>query len=866
MTIDLRIDDTNDNSPRFTSAVYNASLPENSERGSVVVVARAYDADEGQNGRVRYAISKNSEVRYPGMFQMNWETGALILWGRLDREHQATYIVAISATDLGDSPVPAQATVVVTVTDVNDNRPEMSVEYLTGRDQLTAVSENADPGTLVASMSVSDVDDGDAGRVECTLGGGGGGGGVLTLAAQASGKEFRVLTARRLDRSVDEHSVNVTIFCRDFGRPQLTSTVNLAVIIVDAEADRRRPRFTDAVYEASLVENNRPGAFVVNVSLVDADETLDWVYSLPRSVAGSFRIDPRTGVVTAARSFDREELDCLEFNVTAEEDEDADSKASASKASILRTSALRTSALVRVLIVDADDEFPRFDRTASYEFEVAENVPVGTRVGRVEATDRDLYPFNETWYALDRLSIQDDSGDLEINADTGIIFTRRGLDREARDRYSLIALAHSRTSGTTRCDSVRVSVLVLDSNDNRPVIAYPTSGNNTLVVVVPPGGSPGKVIGVIVARDGDADDNGILRYRFSNQSSYFDVVPETGQVFLKRIPPENSSHLLQVVVTDSGVPALTSSATLQVLVLDGRKAAPPPPPPANTEPMSGAFRQDVVLVFAGIVAGCVLLLAAVVATCIHLGQRVRIWRRRRRRRTKADRKRDAIWSVVRALSGGSGTTSDDSGSRIIPKLDFEPVNFEFRHRRVPVSDGVDCEDSGLDLTTIGAEAGQGSCVEEDDDSEPNGRRPPATSRSSSSVLPASSGTPNHFMHLNPTKLKKDDFPFPPPPPVSLPYSPDREFYVNEKQTDGTSSFRPLRLPRSCSVDCDGSLCSTMPPEGRQGCLQQRPSVLPSLFQGRGHCCDVCDAETRVSLPRSASYGSRKSVRFAAEDR
>lgn len=606
--------------------------------------------------------------RMTGMFQMNWETGALSLYGRLDREHQATYFVTISATDSGDNPVPTQATVIITVTDVNDNRPEISIEYFTDGDQLT-VSERADPGALVASVTVSDNDEGDSGRVECSLSDNNSGG--LTLAtAQASGNEIRILTARRFDKRV-ENSVNATILCHDFGQPQMTSMFNLSVLIVEADDDDRRPQFTQAIYRASLVENNPPGAFVVNVSLVGTDI---WGFSLPPSVAGSFRIEPKTGVITATRSFDREEADCLEFNVTAE-DEDTASQVSVLGTSAARASAPRASALVRVFIVDVDDESPKFNLTVSYEFEVSEDVPVGTQVGRVEATDRDLYPFNETWYALDRSS-QDGLGDLEINQATGVIFTRRNLDREVRDRYSVVALAHSRTSGTTTCDSVRVSVLVLDSNDNRPVIAYPTSLNDTLAV--PPGGSTGKVIGAIIAFDSDAGDNGILRYRFSNQSDYFNVVSETGHVFLKRHPPENSSHLLQVVVTDSGVPALTSSAMLVVLVLDGKA----PLTPANTGSFSGVFRQDLALVFAGIVVGCVLLLTAVVAICIHLKRRFGI---RRRRRNKVDRRTEAIWSVVRALSTGQGTadnneapTDSSTASRTIPKLDFEPVNFKVK--------------------------------------------------------------------------------------------------------------------------------------------------------------------------------------------
>ena len=48
--------DVNDNSPVFKPAVYEKTIPENSEIGSTVVTVTTSDEDSGDNGNVMYRI------------------------------------------------------------------------------------------------------------------------------------------------------------------------------------------------------------------------------------------------------------------------------------------------------------------------------------------------------------------------------------------------------------------------------------------------------------------------------------------------------------------------------------------------------------------------------------------------------------------------------------------------------------------------------------------------------------------------------------------------------------------------------------------------------------------------------------------
>ena len=70
-----------------------------------------------------------------------------------------------------------------------------------------------------------------------------------------------------------------------------------------------------------------------------------------------------------------------------------------------------------------------------YDFFVDENVPAGAVVGTVKATDLDPnVPNNKLTYAI----IPDD-GTFSIDPGTGLITTRKPLDRESRDLHELIA-------------------------------------------------------------------------------------------------------------------------------------------------------------------------------------------------------------------------------------------------------------------------------------------------------------------------------------------------------------------------------------------------------------------------------------------
>ncbi|XP_068885418.1 protocadherin gamma-A10-like [Aphelocoma coerulescens] len=333
--IRVTVVDVNDNAPVFSQAEYTVRVPEDVPVGSVLVTVTATDADEGLNGQVKYSFKKKKISSQ--IFHLNSETGAITLARNLNFEEGDTYELDLQAYDGG--ALYDTAKVVITVTDVNDNVPEISV-----RSALSAISEDSPSGTVVALLHVQDHDSGANGEVRCSLDG------DVPFRLQSShGSYYSVVTARELDREqVSEY--NVTVRAADGGSPALQSSAVLALRVLDVNDNA--PVFAQERYSARLAENNAAGALVLTVRATDADwgQNARVRYRLSEGrvrgapLSSYVSVQAETGALYALRSFDYEEVRELELWVRAEDG---------------GAPALSSNVSVRLLIVDENDNAPQ---------------------------------------------------------------------------------------------------------------------------------------------------------------------------------------------------------------------------------------------------------------------------------------------------------------------------------------------------------------------------------------------------------------------------------------------------------------------------------------------------------------------------
>ncbi|NXN07143.1 PCDGK protein, partial [Indicator maculatus] len=158
--IHIDVVDANDNAPVFNQSTYKANVRENTPSGTLVAKISAYDLDDGPSGEVVYSFSSHTPAKVRELFALDSATGELRVKGQLDYEETKLYEIYLQAKDKGAVPGVAHCKVLVEVVDVNDNTPEVTVTSV-----YSPVPEDAAPGTVVALLSVTDLDSHDNGLI-----------------------------------------------------------------------------------------------------------------------------------------------------------------------------------------------------------------------------------------------------------------------------------------------------------------------------------------------------------------------------------------------------------------------------------------------------------------------------------------------------------------------------------------------------------------------------------------------------------------------------------------------------------------------------------------------------------------------------
>ena len=524
VTVKVNILDINDDIPTFTEDSYTVTVPENLGKASLIQV-KAIDNDIGPNGQVTYSLDQETSTYYNNIFQIDSVTGLLSTKQSLDREDKANYVLHIIARDNGPNSLPTQTTVTVLVADINDNGPLVSSN--TGVGQSVGISEWAEYGDFVAHITVTDPDAGINGTFNCTSESD-----KFKLLHIYQGN-YRLVLDGQIDREVQDIH-NVTIYCADFGTPVVNSKTIIPVHILD-ENDQR-PVFTQNIYEVNIPENKPVGQQIIQVIAMDndIDTNAEVSYTLDQGVKRFFSINSTSGVIYAKGRLDYEQEQIFRFHVFARDH---------------GVTSFSTNSTVIIHVTDVNDEVPLFAST-NYSFKVLENQPLGTFVGRVSATDKDLSPVNSNIQYSIHKHKRHDILPFSIDPLTGEIKTKQPVDREMFNKYSFRIVAKD-TGNPPLNSSVQVTVVTLDQNDNPPRIVFPSDNHHHLYITSFNSEKP-----VMKFRVDDPDTPQYAQHLFylNNYQNLFKIDKNDGQLYLIREPThvENDNIFqLNVTVIDS---------------------------------------------------------------------------------------------------------------------------------------------------------------------------------------------------------------------------------------------------------------------------------------------------------------------------
>lgn len=149
-TVEVVLEDVNDNAPRFTQEQYSTRVWEGNNKGTFVFQVQAFDADSGLNSRILYHIVDGNhdnafiiEPAFSGILKTNIV---------LDREIRDTYRLKIIATDEGVPQLTGTGTIIINIIDINDNQPTFPPK------KVITVNEATEIGSVLTTITANDVD------------------------------------------------------------------------------------------------------------------------------------------------------------------------------------------------------------------------------------------------------------------------------------------------------------------------------------------------------------------------------------------------------------------------------------------------------------------------------------------------------------------------------------------------------------------------------------------------------------------------------------------------------------------------------------------------------------------------------------
>uniref|UniRef100_A0A667XGE9 FAT atypical cadherin 4 n=1 Tax=Myripristis murdjan TaxID=586833 RepID=A0A667XGE9_9TELE len=550
LQVNVTIQDINDNPPVFDQDQYQTSVFEDAAVGSSVLQITASDQDEGANADIRYFLDEGTP------FQIDPKAGTIIIKEGLDYESKKEYSLTIHAVDNGVPSLSGRTEATIKLLDVNDNDPVVKFRYFPTTSKFASVDENAQIGTVVALLTVSDADSPTAnGNISVSILGGN------------EQRHFEVHTspvpnlslikvASVLDRERIS-SYNLTVSVSDNGKPMARSSFASLVIFVN-DINDHPPIFQEALYRVDISEDIPKGSYIKGVSATDGDsgQNANLRYSLVSGNAlGWFSISENSGLVTSAALLDREIASEIVLNISAK-DQGLQPKISYTK--------------LIVNITDVNDQVPTFTQS-TYHISLVEHSPAGSELVVLSASDDDLGANGTIRFSFDAETPASVQELFRLDAVSGRLSTAAELDRE--DQASYLLYIKAADSGSPPLHSVgKVNITLRDINDNRPVF-YPVQYFANVKENEP----SGSYVTTVSATDPDLGRNGTVKYIITaGDTSKFHINSNTGKI--TTVVPldreEKTAYQLQVTAADGSGLRSHTQAIVTVTVIDTQDNPP----------------------------------------------------------------------------------------------------------------------------------------------------------------------------------------------------------------------------------------------------------------------------------------------------
>lgn len=299
--LQVQVEDANDNPPEVLLTSLLNPVPEDTPPETVVGLFNVRDRDSGANGDVSLDISPD----VPFAIRSLQNHFSLVTQKSLDRESTSQYAVELIAQDGGSPALTTTLTLLLNISDVNDNPPRFSQPSY-----AAFLQENNPPGSLLCTVSASDPDDGVNSRLVYSIESGQVQDAPISSFVHINPDNGNLYAQRTFDFEVLQ-VLPVSVVVRDSGSPPLYANVTVYIFVLDQ--NDHPPTILHPASNSDVPEPQRvplsapPGYLVAKVTAVDADAGHNaWLSYrlLPQSTDPSlFHVSLYTGEVRTARAF-----------------------------------------------------------------------------------------------------------------------------------------------------------------------------------------------------------------------------------------------------------------------------------------------------------------------------------------------------------------------------------------------------------------------------------------------------------------------------------------------------------------------------------------------------------------------------------
>lgn len=534
--VKVQVLDTNDLRPLFSPTSYSISLLENTAIRTSVAKVTATDADIGTNGEYYFSFTE-----WTDMFAVHPTSGVVTLTGKLDYSETKLYELEILAVDrgmklYGSSGFSSMAKLMVRIEQANEHAPVITA--------VTLAPSDADRDPTYAVVMVEDNDQGPNGEIaSLSVVAGDPLQQFKAVRSSPGSKVYKIKAVKEVDWDSQPFGYNLTLQAKDKGSLPRFSSAKL-IHVTSPQFKMGPPKFEKAIYRVNLSEFSPFHTPVVMVTALPKYSQLKYAFK-HKSEKNRFSINPDTGLITTAGPINADNAPRYELDVI--------------------TTDKKAATKVIIDVIDVNNNGPEFQQT-SYKASVDENVPVGTSVLEVKATDLDRGENGYVTYSITNVTPQP----FVIEYFSGVISTSEVLDYELMPRiYNLKVRASDWGSPFRREVESSVTITLNNLNDNKPLFE-----SIDCEVTVPRDHGVGEQITTVSAID--ADELQLVHYNIvaGNELDLFELNANSGVLSLKQTLSDGeaskvSFHSLLIVASDGENE--TQSMVMNITVIMARK-------------------------------------------------------------------------------------------------------------------------------------------------------------------------------------------------------------------------------------------------------------------------------------------------------